>query len=114
MNFTSLDSDLAKLMVRRFYLRPKGNQFYVQLYMSTILDQAELYWTPSGSRAMLSSDVQPITELTPDNVQLMRRFISQVNIMLAFYKPYINPSLSRVERAMLNRIGVTQLDPNKL
>ena len=114
MNFTSLDSDLAKLMVRRFYLRPKGKQFYVQLYMSTILDQADLYWTPNKSRALLSSDVQPMIELSPDDVQLMRKYIVQVNVMLAFYKPYINPSLSRVEISMLSRIGVTQLDISKL
>ena len=82
--------------------------------MSAILDQANFTWTPYNSRALLSSDVQPMMELSPDDVQLMRKYIAQVNVMLAFYKPYINPSLSRVEISMLSRIGVTQLDISKL
>lgn len=114
MKFESLDSTLANLMIRRFYLRQAGKLFYVPLYMSAILDQANFTWTPNKSRALLSSDVQPMMELSPDDVQLMRKYIVQVNVMLAFYKPYINPSLSRVEISMLSRIGVTQLDISKL
>ena len=114
MKFESLDSTLANLMIRRFYLRQKGKLFYVPLYMSAILDQANFTWTPYKSKALLSSDVQPTMELSPDDVQLMRKYIVQVNVMLAFYKPYINPSLSRVEISMLSRIGVTQLDISKL
>ena len=114
MSATFINKKLAEIMVRRFYLRHAGQHFWTPLYMGPILDQAELMWVAQGDKALLSSNVQPITELTVDDVQIIRQHIHHANTMLAFYKPYINPSLIRVEIAMLARAGINQLSPQKL
>lgn len=102
----NLNEKVASLMIRRFYLRPAGVRFKVPLYMSAILDQADIMYTPKNTFAILSSEVQPIMCLTIDDIYLIRKYLSQVNTLLTFYKPFINPSLSFVELSMLNRAGV--------